>query len=77
MQTTKERCFLDITTDTAKPTGLFVRNDLKIFIEKVEKKGGLRVIGIVYDGSFTIEVLTEPIKKEENGKADIKNSEIN
>ena len=71
MRTNKERCFLDITSDTAKSPGLFVRNDLNIFIESVEADGDLKVIGIVYNGTFMIEVLTQPIKKEENGKAKI------
>ena len=57
-----ERMFLDVREERAERSGYFVRNNLKKQIEKVEKKGDKEVIGIVYDGSFNLELLTKKVK---------------
>ena len=57
-----ERIFLDVREERAERSGYFVRSDLKKQIEKVEKEGDKEVVGIVYDGSFNLELLTKPIK---------------
>jgi len=61
----EQRVFLDITRQSAKNSGLFVRNDLKELVERVEKDGIERVIGIIYDGTYNLEILTEKIKENE------------
>ena len=61
----EQRVFLDITQQRAESSGLYIRNDLKEFVERVEKDGTLKVIGIVYDGTYNLEVLTEKIKQNE------------
>ena len=61
----EQRVFLDITQQSAQNSGLFVRNDLKELIERVEKDGTERVIGIIYDGTYNLEILTEKIKENE------------
>jgi|TARA_R110001583_G_scaffold162647_1_gene314895 hypothetical protein len=61
----EERIFLDITRESAQNSGLFVRNDLKDIIERVEKDETTRVIGIIYDGTYNLEILTEKIKENE------------
>ena len=61
----EQRVFLDITRQSAQNSGLFVRNDLKEFIERVEKDGTTRVIGFIYDGTYNLEILTEKIKENE------------
>ena len=66
MSESKEnRVFLDITRQSAQNSGLFVRNDLKELVERVEKDGIERVIGIIYDGTYNLEILTEKIKENE------------
>ena len=57
-----ERMFLDVREDRGDRSGVFVRNDLKEIVEKVEKEGKEQVIGIVFDGSFNLELLTKKIK---------------
>ena len=57
--------FLDITRQSAQNSGLFIRNDLKEFVERVEEDGTERVIGIIYDGTYNLEILTEKIKENE------------
>ena len=57
-----ERIFLDVREERAERSGYFVRSDLKELIEKVEKKGEKEVVGLVYDGSFNLELLTKPKK---------------
>ena len=57
-----ERIFLDVREERAERSGYFVRSNLKKLIEKVEKEGDKEVIGIVYDGSFNLELLTKKVK---------------
>ena len=61
----ENRVFLDITRQSAQNSGLFVRNDLKEIVERVEKYGTERVIGVIYDGTYNLEILTEKIKENE------------
>ena len=46
-------------------SGLYVRNDLKEIVERVEKDYKERVIGIIYNGTYNLEILTEKIKENE------------
>ena len=55
------RVFLDITKTKGKPSGIYVRNDLREIVEKVEKEGKERVVGIVFDETYNLELLTEEI----------------
>ena len=55
------RIFLDITKTQGKPSGIYVRNDLREIVEKVEKEGKERVIGIVFNETYNLELLTEEI----------------
>ena len=41
---------------------LYVRNDLKDTIEKIESESNVRVVGVVYDGTYNLEILTQPIQ---------------
>jgi len=61
----EQRVFLEITRQSGQNSGLFIRNDLKEFIERVEKDGTERVIGIIYEGTYNLEILTEKIKENE------------
>jgi len=61
----EERVFLDITRESAQNSGLFVRNNLKEIIERVEVDGTTRVIGVIYNGTYDLEILTEKIKENE------------
>jgi phage-related minor tail protein len=42
---------------------IFVRNDLKDTIERIESTNKDRVVGIVYDGSYNLEILTQPLQE--------------
>ena len=59
MESKTPRIFLDITKHQGKPSGIYVRNDLREIVEKVEKEGTERVIGLVFDETYNIELLTE------------------
>ena len=41
---------------------IFVRKDLKDTIERIESTNKDRVVGIVYDGTYNLEILTQPIQ---------------
>ena len=55
------RIFLDVTKSQGRPSGIYVRNDLREIVEKVEKEGKARVIGIVFNETYNLELLTEEI----------------
>jgi hypothetical protein len=59
MESKTPRIFLDITKEEGKPSGIYVRNDLREIVEKVEKGGNERVVGLVFDETYTIELLIE------------------
>ena len=62
MENKVERMFLDVREDRAERSGIFVRNDLKEIVERVEAGGKEQVVGIVFDGSFNLELLTKKVK---------------
>lgn len=66
-----ERVFLDMKIPAAQSSGYFVRcQQLRNAIEKIEKQGqslvvfgdheDRKVVGIVYDGTNTIELILDP-----------------
>ena len=62
MKSKPQRVFLDVSEDRGEPSGYFVRNDLKNSIEELEKEKKVKVIGIIYDGSYNIELITKKLK---------------
>ena len=61
MKSGPTRIFLDVTKAQGKSSGIYVRNDLREIVEKVEKEGKERVVGIVFDETYNLELLTEEI----------------
>jgi len=43
----EQRIFLDITKESTTNSGLYVRNDLKEIVERIEVDGETRVVGII------------------------------
>ena len=62
MKSKAQRIFLDVSEERGEPSGFFVRNDLKESIEELESEGKLKVVGIIYDETYTIELITKPVK---------------
>ena len=62
MESKAQRIFLDVSEERGEPSGFFVRNDLKESIEELESEGELKVVGIIYDETYTIELITKPKK---------------
>jgi len=62
MESKAQRIFLDVSEDRGEPSGYFVRNDLKTAIEELESEEKVKVVGIIYDETFTIELITKKIK---------------
>ena len=63
------RVFVDLDVTGNAKGGLFVKNDLKDIIIRVEEDNTQRVVGIVYDGTNNLEILTKPV--EDLNKLDI------
>jgi len=66
MKSKAQRIFLDVSEERGEPSGFFVRNDLKESIEELESEGKLKVVGIIYDETYTIELITKPKKNGRN-----------
>ena len=62
MKEGKERVFLDLNEKEAQSSGIFVRNDLVRIVEQIEAEGHKRVIGIVFNDTYNIEIITKEIK---------------
>jgi hypothetical protein len=60
------RAFVDLKAQGPAKGGVFVRNDLKEIVEKIEKDGDVFVIGVVYDGTRNLEILTQTKEEKEN-----------
>jgi len=57
----EERVFIDVKVSQAKSSGYYVRcQQLKNAIERIENISDSKVIGIVYDGENSIELLLDP-----------------
>ena len=61
MKAGKERVFLDLNEKEAQSSGIFVRNDLVRIVQQIEAEGHQRVIGIVFNDTYNIEILTKEI----------------
>lgn len=61
MSSINERVFIDIKVNHAQRSGYFVRcQQLRNAIEKIETLQECKVVGLVYDGANTIELLLDP-----------------
>lgn len=61
MAKNKERVFLDLKEKEAQSSGIFVRNDLIKIIQQIEADGQQKVIGIVYNDTWNLEILTKDL----------------
>lgn len=56
-----ERVMIDIKVNHAQRSGYFVRcQQLRHAIEKIENNSDSKVVGIVYDGENSIELILDP-----------------
>jgi len=62
MESKAQRIFLDVSEERGEPSGYFVRNELKESIEKLENGSNLKVVGVIYDGTYNIELITKLVK---------------
>ena len=59
------RAFIDLDATGAAKGGIFLRSDLVEHVEKIEKDGKMKVVGIVYDGTYNLEIVSQEVGKEE------------
>tara|TARA_R110001606_G_scaffold377788_1_gene537019 strand:- start:33 stop:272 length:240 start_codon:yes stop_codon:yes gene_type:complete len=57
----KIRAFIDLEVNGEAKGGVFIKSDLKDKIEEIEKSGKDRVVGVVYDGTYDLEIITKPV----------------
>tara|TARA_R100000742_G_C4230752_1_gene52380 strand:+ start:243 stop:464 length:222 start_codon:yes stop_codon:yes gene_type:complete len=57
----QERVFIDVKVNAARSSGYYVRcPQLKQAIERIENNSDSKVVGIVYDGENSIELILDP-----------------
>ena len=59
------RAFIDLKAKGSAVGGIYVVNNLHKEIEKIEGKGVHKVVGVVYDGTENLEIITKPFKELE------------
>jgi hypothetical protein len=62
----KIRAFVDLDITGNANGNIFIHSDLKDKVEELEESGELRVVGVVYDGTYNLEILTQPKGKKPN-----------
>ncbi len=60
----KIRAFVDLDITGNANGNIFIHSDLKDKVEELEESGELRVVGVVYDGTYNLEILTQPKGKK-------------
>ncbi len=64
----KIRAFIDLEATGNAKGGYFIKSLLKDTIDEVEADGKLRVVGVVYDETYDLEIITKPIEEIEEEK---------
>jgi hypothetical protein len=64
----KFRVMVDLKVKGNATGTIFVRNDLKDTIQRIESTNEDRVVGIVYDGTYNLEILTQPLQDKDKLK---------
>ena len=59
------RAFVDLKAQGPAKGGLFIRSKLKETVEKIEKDGDVSVVGVIYDGTYNLEILTQTKEERE------------
>jgi len=62
------RAFVDLNVNGNAKGGTFIKSQLKEHVEMIEKDGIQRVVGVVYDGSYNLEILLKPVIEIETDK---------
>lgn len=64
------RAFVDLKAQGPAKGGCFIRTDLKETVEKIEKDGDVFVVGVIYDGTYNLEILTQTKEERDSAFAD-------
>lgn len=59
-ETEKIRAFIDLNVNGDAKGGIFIDSNLKDTIEQIEASGEDKVVGVVYDGTYNLEIITQP-----------------
>ncbi len=54
------RVFVDINVNGNANGGVFIESNLKDKVEELEASGEVKVVGVVYDETYNLEILTQP-----------------
>lgn len=62
------RAFVDLNVNGNAKGGTFIKSNLKEHVEMIEETGHNTVVGVVYDGSYNLEILIKPTSEIETDK---------
>tara|TARA_R110001606_G_scaffold335609_1_gene483592 strand:+ start:81 stop:320 length:240 start_codon:yes stop_codon:yes gene_type:complete len=60
-ETEKIRAFIDLNVNGDAKGGIFIDSNLKDTIEQIEASGEDKVVGVVYDGTYNLEIITQKL----------------
>jgi hypothetical protein len=60
----KIRAFIDLEAKGNANGGVFIKSDLKDKIDEIEESGEWRVVGVVYDETYDLEIIKQPTGKK-------------
>ena len=55
------RVFVDLDITGNANGGIFIESNLKDKVEELEASGDVKVVGVVYDETYNLEILTQPV----------------
>lgn len=61
-QEEKIRAFIDLNIKGDANGGVFIESNLKDKIDELESTGEVVVVGVVYDETYNLEIITQPIQ---------------
>tara|TARA_B110000858_G_scaffold82323_1_gene95406 strand:- start:3667 stop:3906 length:240 start_codon:yes stop_codon:yes gene_type:complete len=59
------RAFICLNAKGTANGGIFIKCNIKDKIDEIEKDGLVRVVGIVYDETYDLEIMTKSVKEIE------------
>jgi len=59
------RAFIDLNAKGTATGGIFIKCNIKDKIDEIEEDGTVRVVGVVYDETYELELITKPVKEIE------------
>jgi hypothetical protein len=72
-QEPKIRAFINLNVQGEANGGIFIESNLKDKIDEIESTGEILVVGVVYDETYSLEIITQKVGETNKFKVKAKN----